>query len=221
LPARLWQQHGDKVQKFVILQPVVDRKMWTVELRIYFPKKLPQVVFRGGWRLFVVGNGLGIGDRLKFTLTERSKFEVAILRCGGDPKVPSVLRPKVMPMDSKCSRRRAKNCVAPQYMDVMRDKGVTSERELNGPFAKEAGTAEDRIVHSTSNIAYEASSKSPSDMDCHFFEALEIAGSDMDSHFFESLGFPPDLDSHFLESSELPSDMDSHFFESVSASPSI
>lgn len=214
LPKTLWRHHGDKVQKLVSLQPVADRKTWTVKVKIYSYGQRTQVLFSGGWSLFVIDNGLAKGDRLKFTLTERSMFEVVMLRKGGrDPKVTSVLRPKKLLKDSE--RSPTKKLVAGQHVNVPNKRSMKSVREMDHRCAEGETIAKDSIAHSASNITCGASSKSISDMDSHFFEALEIP-SDMDSHFFEPSKSPSDMDSHSFELSEVPSDMDSIFFEPVS-----
>ncbi|KAG0568220.1 hypothetical protein KC19_6G003600 [Ceratodon purpureus] len=123
LPSLFVRQHADKIRLSAILQSkATSRRKWTVQIVVRHPEKNPQVMFYGGgWKDFAAFNGLVEGDRLTFTLTAMSEFEVSISDDAGD------LRP--VPWPRKRSKRnrvpeRVTNISSPGRIPKIRDATV-------------------------------------------------------------------------------------------------
>lgn len=74
------REHGAKIQENVKLISRATGRSWTVEVIVYHPHERPQVMFCRGWSAYASFNCLVEGDRLTFTLTAMSEFEVGISR---------------------------------------------------------------------------------------------------------------------------------------------
>jgi hypothetical protein len=89
LPSWFVREHGDKIRLSAVLQTKASGGKWTVQISDYHPERNPQVIFYGrGWKDFAVCHGLAAGDRLTFTLTAMSEFEVSISDNAGDSPIP-------------------------------------------------------------------------------------------------------------------------------------
>lgn len=96
MPIWFVREQGTKIQESVQLISKATGRTWTVEVVVYHPQKHAQVMFCGGWTAFASFNCLVEGDRLTFTLTAMSEFEVGISRSAGMafPCVPRSKRVK-------------------------------------------------------------------------------------------------------------------------------
>ncbi|KAG0613174.1 hypothetical protein M758_6G082500 [Ceratodon purpureus] len=167
LPARFIKLYADKIRNYVVLQSVKDRKAYTVKLYIKHPDKrrrpeLLQFVFdRGGWRDFVLFKGLIVGDRLRFTLVDMSKFEVVILHSGGQNSQIvrlSVQGPGIRSKDSASSAicQPATKSLGPQvHVDLTAECSMKKERESNSDlqFAEKVNSEGSDGEHSASDFS--------------------------------------------------------------------
>jgi hypothetical protein len=89
LPSWFVREHGDKIRLSAVLQTKASGGKWTVQVVVRHPERNPQVMFYGGgWKDFAACHGLAAGDRLTFTLTAMSEFEVSISDNAGDSPIP-------------------------------------------------------------------------------------------------------------------------------------
>lgn len=141
------QLHCDKIRKHVVLQSVVDRKMWTVNLSAHIPRNNLQATICGAkWKAFVVANGLAEGDRLTFTLVAMSKFEVLILRSGGSE---NVVRPSVPSSAFSLASQLLTKAPEPQHVDLT-GKSMKMERASSSAvFVKKEDSVVDAVSNST------------------------------------------------------------------------
>ncbi|KAG0569389.1 hypothetical protein KC19_6G087100 [Ceratodon purpureus] len=139
LPTGFMHQYADRIREHIVLQ-----KIWTLKVNVHFPDGRPQFILDcGNWRAFVVSNHLVQGDRLTFTLEEMSKFEVVILRGGGENlnAVRRAVQQTVQSSkDSPFSPTYTKS-LAPQQADLTAQCSVKMERESTSAFFCESRSA--------------------------------------------------------------------------------